>query len=156
MAPISNELFQNSLRHVRRELKTLGFDKKGMLETKVSRTLIPSLRRQAYFHKGEIFIPILQSRKNVRDMLRHEYGHALLYYFPEIMATKGFRNFCNSSDINDYVSRYAMTNPDEDFCETLMKYMKHGGKFPRKNVSPELMKKWRFISGLRRKRTCSS
>lgn len=152
MSPISDQLFRSSLRHVRRELKTLGLGRKKVMETKVSRTIIPSFKKEAYFtHDGEIFIPILQSKKNVRDMLRHEYGHALLYNYPKIAASKGFLYFGHTTDPEDYVSRYAMTNADEDFCETFTKYLKHRG-VPRKHYSPRLMKKWRFITSLRDRR----
>jgi hypothetical protein len=86
-------------------------------------------------------------------MLRHEYGHAFQYHYPEIMHSKGFRSFGHTTNAEDYVSEYAMTNPDEDFCETFLKYLKHRGKIPRKYRSPRLLRKWRFIASLRR---CSS
>ena len=153
MAPISNQLFRRSLRRVRRELKTLGFGKKKVMETKVSRTIVPSIKKQAYFtHDGEIFVPIFQSKRGVRDMLRHEYGHALLYNYPRITASKGFSYFGHTTDPEDYVSGYAMKHPDEDFCETFMKYLKHGG-VARKHYSPRLMKKWHFIASLRDRRS---
>jgi hypothetical protein len=156
MAPISNELFRNSLRHVRRELKTLGFNRKKVMETQVSRTPLPSFRKQAYFtHDGKIFVPMFQSKKNVRDMLRHEYGHSLLFNYPKIAMKNEFINFGHSIDVNDYLTNYAMKNPDEDFCETFMTYMKHHGKLPHKHVSPRMMKKWRFINGLRTRRGSS-
>jgi hypothetical protein len=148
MSPISDQLFRSSLRHVRRELKTLGLAKKKVMETKVSRTIIPSFKKQAYFtHDGEIFIPILQAKKGVRDMLRHEYGHAFLFHYPEITAYKGFLYFGHTTDSRDYVSGYAMTDSDEDFCETFMQYLKHRG-VPQKHYSPRLMKKWHFIASL--------
>ncbi len=149
MSPISEQLFRSSLSHVRRELKALGFNKKKVMATKVSRTFVPSFRKQAYFTSdGEIFIPILQPKRNVRDMLRHEYGHALLFYYPSIGSRKGFVVFGGTTDCNDYVSKYAMTKPEEDFCETFMVYMKFKGKLKNK-CSQRLQEKWSFIRKIR-------
>jgi len=153
MTPISNELFQNSLRHVRRELKTLGFDRPKVMKTKVQRTIVPSLRKQAYFtDDGEIYIPILQSRRHVRDKIRHEYGHALLFHYHGITGRSGFSCFGHSRNRDDYVSQYAMTGPEEDFCETFMLFLRHRGKLPKKYLSPRIKEKWRFVNSLR---TCS-
>lgn len=150
MSPINKKLFQDSVRHVRRELKTMKFGKKKIMETKVSRTLIPSVTKKGYFTKGgEIFIPILQSKMGVRDILRHEYGHAILHNYPKIRDRREFSIFGHTTDVNDYFSDYAMTNTDEDFCETFMVYMKKKGKMPRTN-SQRLKRKWRFISSLKR------
>jgi hypothetical protein len=151
MTPISNELFQNSLRHVRRELKTFGFDKPKVMKTKVHRTIIPSLRKQAYFTSdGEIYIPILQSKHHVRDKIRHEYGHSLLFHYPWIMGLRGFSSFGHSAERVDYVSQYAMTGPEEDFCETFMLFLKFKGKLPKRYGSVLIRKKWKFINSLRR------
>lgn len=150
MSPINKKLFQNSLRQVRRELKTLGFGTKQIMETKVSRTILPSIAKGLFTEYGEIFIPILQSKKGgVRDTLRHEYGHAILHYHPKIMYRKRFHCFRQTTDRDDFVSKYAMKNNHEDFCETFMVYLKHKGKLPQRYSSPRLMKKWRFINGLR-------
>jgi len=152
MSPISETLFTNSLRHVRRELKSMGFGTEKILKTKVSRTLMPSITKKAYFtHGGEIIIPIFQRKKGVRDMLRHEYGHALLYHYPKIGRIKGWIYFGHSKYLSDYVSSYAMENPGEDFCETFMIYLKYRGKPHRKFSSSRLKNKWRFISRLPRR-----
>jgi len=152
MAPISETLFKNSLRHVRRELKTLGFGTKKIMKTKAARTLMPSLTKQAYFTQdGRIFVPILQSKKrNVRDMLRHEYGHALLFHYPKIQYLKGFSVFGQTKEPDDYVSKYSMRDPIEDFCETFMYYLKRKGK-PPCDLSANLKKKWDFIAALARR-----
>lgn len=152
MSPINKKLFQDSVRYVRKELKTMKFGKKKIMNTKVSRTLMPSIRKKGYFTKdGEIFVPIFQSRMGVRDILRHEYGHALLYQYPGIKDREGFSLFGHTTDVNDYVSHYAMTNPEEDFCETFMAYMKKKGKMPKRNdYSMRLRRKWRFITALKR------
>lgn len=157
MSPINDSLFRSSLRHVRRELKTLGFGTKKMLKTKASLTLLPSIMKQSYFTKdGKIYVPRWQSKKrNVRDMLRHEYGHALLFHYPQIKHSKGFQIFGHTNDHNDYVSDYAMTVPVEDFCETFMAYLKHKGK-PPCHLSPRLKKKWAFISRLTKRFRSSS
>jgi len=151
MSPINKKLFQDSLRHVRRELKTMKFGKKKIMETKVSRTLMPSIIKKGYFtDEGEIFVPILQSKMGVRDILRHEYGHALLFQYPSIKQKEGFDLFGYSTNTDDYASDYAMVNPEEDFCETFMVYMKTKGKFPWNEGSPRLKKKWQFITALKR------
>lgn len=151
MSPINKKLFQDSVRHVRKELKTMKFGKKKIMETKVSRTLMPSIRKKGYFTKdGEIFVPVLQSKMGVRDILRHEFGHALLYHYPGITHKNDFSLFGHTTDVEDYVSNYAMTNPEEDFCETFMVYMKHRGKMPPHHSSERLRKKWRFMTALKR------
>jgi hypothetical protein len=131
-------------------LKRCGLATKKMMKTKAQRTLIPSITKEAYFTEdGRIFVPIWQSRKRcVRDMIRHEYGHALLYHYPTISQSKKFQDtFCNSSDRDDYVTQYAMRDPIEDFCETFMLYMKYKG-LPRTHLSENLKKKWDFIASL--------
>lgn len=151
MSPINKRLFESSVRHVRRELRTMKFGKRKIMKTKVSRTLLPSITKKGYFtDDGQIFIPILQSKRGVRDILRHEYGHALLFHYPSIRTKKGYTYFGHTSDPNDYISNYAMSDPEEDFCETFMVYIKNRGEIQRQKLSPVLMEKWRFITALKR------
>lgn len=120
------------------------------MQTRVYRTIIPSLKKEAYFTEdGEIFIPILQPKHAVRNKIRHEFGHALLYQYPKIRSLRGFVFFGHSGDPNDYVSRYAMTDPDEDFCETFLLYLRHQGKIPKKYLSTRVARKWEFIAAIR-------
>lgn len=163
MAPISSELFKSTIRHVKRELKQMGFGRNKLLKTKIFRTLVPTITTAAYFvwedswlkyfggfREGTIYVPILQSKYGLRDTLRHEYAHALLYHYPNIEQRFGFKIFGSSHKDVDYVSDYAQQNAEEDFCETFMLYLKHKGKIPTRLAaqSDRIVKKWQFIEKL--------
>jgi hypothetical protein len=150
MAPIDKKLFAASVNHVRREFKKLGFARKKLMNTKIVRTHIPSIRKRGYFtSEGVIYIPVLQQKKGIKDVLRHEYAHALLFHYPKIKGIERFALFGHTKNQDDYISHYAMTNPEEDFCETFMAYIKHKGKLPYKRASSRLKHKWSFITSLR-------
>lgn len=102
------------------------------------------------FQPGHIYIPkwVLlqgpwQNRGSLRDVLRHEFGHALAYYHPgPICRSRAFtetfggryegRRSEPPADGEDFVSEYAMSGPAEDFAETFACWLR---SFRRTTVS---------------------
>jgi hypothetical protein len=127
------------------------------------------LDRIAGFRDGHIFIPsitlskLLQPRVRVslRDVIRHEYGHAFAHYYPElIIRNKEFKRIFSGHYYADeptkvydspcYVSSYAQTSPMEDFAETFMVYVRRHGN-PLRYMNMQLEAKWSFIFDLANK-----
>lgn len=95
-------------------------------------------------------------RASLRDVLRHEYGHAVAHYYPGLIQRSSRfsetfggsywrKDHRDAEDPDDFVSAYAMTNPAEDFAEIFMHYLRYGGEIPRKYRSSAIRKKWRFV-----------
>lgn len=106
---------------------------------------------------GHIYIPAMSLfQRRLSNVLRHEYAHALAHYYPAIKRSADFRaafgGFYGQDAIraalrSDCVSRYAMTEPMEDFAETFMLFLKRGGKAP-KRMSKRLFRKWDYVAHL--------
>jgi len=89
-----------------------------------------------------------ETRTSLRDVLRHEYGHALAHTHRGLFCSLPFKRAYGSHhdadvrwdyDPDRHVSEYAATSPSEDFAEVFMLYLRHDG---------ELRRKWRFIKDL--------
>jgi hypothetical protein len=118
------------------------------------------------YKPGHIYIPkwVLlqgrwQKRGSLRDVVRHEYGHAIAHHYPCLIRrsrrfskTFGGRYFGDhlSGGINptDFVSEYAATCPAEDFAETFMFFLRHKGKLPSWLTSRAVKNKWEFVANL--------
>ena len=106
---------------------------------------------QDYGGSGEIWIPAVSLSKiadrftgrytALADVLRHEYGHAFADTHRGLMRRRSFRQaFWTTIGDDDpmrydpdfHVTPYAATNAGEDFAETFMLYLKHGGRLPKK------------------------
>ncbi len=102
--------------------------------------------------------PWAQNRGSLRDVVRHEYGHAVAHYYPSLIQ----RSSCFTAtfggryrDIEpaqgperDFVSLYAATCPCEDFAETFKIFLRHTGKLPSRFTSSAVKRKWQFITDL--------
>ena len=114
------------------------------------------------FRRGHIYIPRfvvgpgMFSHRGLRQVLRHEYGHAVAHKYPWIVrrssdfneafgGSYGSRQWENTED---YVTAYAKVHPSEDFAETWMTYLLHKGRQPSNMRSAALKKKWSFVSNI--------
>ena len=186
---VSSQQLQSAYLDVQRELDRAGlwYERSRLMQTEVVWCWLPppslwgtvgffiesesALYRLFGFAPGHIYIPkwILlhgpwQNRGSLRDVLRHEFGHALAYYHPgPICRSRMFRDafgarydeswFEQPTDCEDFVSDYAMTNPAEDFAETFARWLRAlGGRgnsrgtsaVPR-HATPTLRAKFAFV-----------
>jgi hypothetical protein len=90
---------------------------------------------------------------SLRDILRHEFAHALHFSHPRFIMDAEFRDtFLNEEyDQTRFVSEYAAIEPCEDFAETFTYYLKHGGMLPTRMKTRTIRRKWRFIERLSRR-----
>jgi len=109
-------------------------------------------------HIPALFPEILHGERQLPDVLRHEYGHALADRYRDFFQGEVFKDAfgakyhsglalrrCKKS--GEYVTGYAMTNKQEDFAETFMFYMKHKGKLPACfHGKKQIEKKWKAIA----------
>jgi hypothetical protein len=124
---------------------------------------------QYYGGSGHINIPRISfsrlsdlwsgSYTSLRDVLRHEFGHAIadthrgLFRSHRFSATFGAPHnwdFGWEYDPNYHVTRYAATAPAEDFAEVFMFYLRHDGRLPARIAAAPIRRKWRFIDELRK------
>lgn len=108
---------------------------------------------------GYIYIPSFSFwNRSIRDVLRHEYAHAIAHYYPAaVQRSAAFRGAFGGDYWSeaprphvrrmDCVSRYAMSCPMEDFAETLMLFLRRKGR-PLKRMSLALRRKWAFVRKL--------
>jgi hypothetical protein len=188
---IGYQQLQSALADVRRELMEVGLWYGGRIsqaEVVLCRRTPPDLRDAAAFfvnrqhmvyrafgcEPGHIYVPqgILGQRErcgSLRDVLRHEFGHALAFYHPGLIRRR--RAFVAAFDARyddqwiipptnaeDFVTPYAMTAPDEDFAETFMVWLRTCGRCrasqsrcarcPSRGGSPALRAKFRFVRDL--------
>lgn len=98
----------------------------------------------------------LGQKCGLRDVLRHEYGHAIADLYPRLSRSTDFRRaFEGSYDrmppVREYhpdhhVTSYAATRPAEDFAEIFMLYIKTRRKMPARFDSPAIRRKWTFVA----------
>lgn len=117
------------------------------------------------FEEGHIYIPkwvlaqgFSQNRATLRDIIRHEYGHVLAHYYPEmIVDSKSFEKIFGANyysyqptqmEKGTYISTYASTMPMEDFAETFRVFVRRKGIMPANILNKNLQAKWKFIADL--------
>jgi flagellar hook-associated protein FlgK len=101
------------------------------------------------------------SAKNLKEVLYHEYGHAYSRNHTSKKFRAEFRRLfggytSNQESIYDpeiHISEYASKNPDEDFCECFMHFLKWNGKInfnnlPGKEYTNGIYYKMKFIKQL--------
>jgi hypothetical protein len=121
-----------------------------------------------YGSTGNIHIPAVSlgkmfervwgaSRTSLRDVLRHEYGHALAHTHKGLFCSVPFKRAFGThhdadvkSEYNPdrHVTPYAATSPSEDFAEVFFLYLRHNGELPEKFNTWRIRRKWRFIKDL--------
>ena len=120
-----------------------------------------------YGGTGEIYIPCVSWSKisdffhgeytALRDVLRHEFGHAIadthrgLFrsdYFSEAFGAGHHWGLEWEYDPEHHVSPYAAKAPAEDFAETFMVYVRHGGRLPAGLQTTPIRRKWKFVQKL--------
>lgn len=94
---------------------------------------------------------------SVRDLVRHEYGHAFAEKYDRLIRKKNFENVFgdryydakkNKMPDEAYFTDYAKDNSMEDFAETFMLYLKWKGKLPKKFTNNQLIKKWNYVENV--------
>lgn len=119
--------------------------------------------------KGCITIPAFSRSKfqelfgsnyvSLKDILRHEYGHAFAYCNKKLLSNEEFKNAFGGIhnnlsrfeyDPKYFVSQYAALNTMEDFAETFMLYLEYSGILPNRFNFPAIADKWEFIYKLSR------
>ena len=132
---------------------------------------------QWYGSTGDISIPRVSLARlshiwrggytSLRDVLRHEFAHAIAdthrglfrsAFFSDSFGAGHHWDFEWEYDPEHHVSEYAATAPGEDFAETFMLYIRHGGRLPEWHATRPIERKWKFIrllseaisSGMRR------
>jgi len=103
------------------------------------------------YRQGHIYIPrwvFSSGHCALRDIIRHEYAHALVYHYRDAVMTAAFpRTFKKSSHGNSdgFITPYAAKCPEEDFAETFMVFVRRVGKPlpPRRNE--EIRRKYQFV-----------
>jgi hypothetical protein len=103
---------------------------------------------------GEAF----QGRSSLRDVVRHEYAHAVAHWYPrliqrsvrfkEVFGGDYWAKTHSRSEQEEFVSSYASEKPMEDFAETFMVFLRHKGVLPERFNFPMIKQKWRFIKEL--------
>jgi hypothetical protein len=157
-----------AVRSIVRELIYHGVWEKRLAAIPVS--LVPCSRYygwQAYGTTGEIGIPAVSVCRirdwwrgdyvSLRDVLRHEYAHAIAHVWPGLIRSRRFKAAFGAShkseistpfDPDLHISEYAATSPSEDFAETFMYFLRDKGCLRPWNNTPVLRRKWRFIQQL--------
>ena len=122
---------------------------------------------QWYGSTGDISIPRVSLSRlahiwtggytSLRDVLRHEFAHAIADTHRGLFRSSVFSdafdaghhwNFEWEYEPEHHVSEYAATAPAEDFAETVMVYLRHGGRLPARHDTAPIKRKWRFIRRL--------
>ena len=158
-------------RAVVREMETLGLWSARLDDINV--LWVPASVLCYGWYQGEILIPgiagvrllefIRGIHTSLRDVLRHEWAHAVADHRPAAIGTKRFVSAFGGSydgeekvsdyDPDDHLTLYAATCPCEDFAEVFHFYLKHKGRLPvRLRNKPAIVRKWKFVASLARGR----
>lgn len=167
-----------SLEHLNRDLNSVtnDLDRVGFWTDRISRIevflsplhcLIPD---GAYgYYDGEIIIPMTGLDRlfrglgpfcGLKDVLRHEYGHAFADKYPHLVRRNPeFSRYFGSRydtrieseyDPNAYLTGYATVSPEEDFAECFMALLKYKGGVERFRHRLLLYRKLKWMKSLAR------
>lgn len=165
---ISMKHLQECLDVVIDDLDTLGFWTPRLHEIDVYLSFWPRKSIAGYFD-GDIVIPAvnfnrvfgdLGSYGNLRDVLRHEYGHAFAEKYPRLVRrNKAFNEVFGDRYDSDteyeydpeaHLTDYAASCPAEDFAECFMAVLKYKGNLERFKHRKELYNKLKWTKSLGR------
>lgn len=157
---------------VTRELNVHGFwnDRLDLVKVWLEPFSLLAYGWQYYGSTGDISIPRVsmvrvvdrmmgRAHISLRDILRHEWAHAIADTHRGLFRSRQFsaafggsherNDACIEWDPDEHVSKYAATNPGEDYAETFMLWVKHGGRMPtRFKGATGIRRKWKFIGKL--------
>ena len=152
------------------EFKKLGLYTDGLHRTGVSLSFgLWDFFENGHYADNEVTIPKVSTSAafgsycSLRDTLRHEFGHALLDHHPELVTASEWRSVFGARqhqpspyeyDYEDFITPYANAGStvEEDFCESLMTWVRHQGSIGRYRYSrPGVHLKLKFIATLPRK-----
>lgn len=166
---ITMSRLNRGLSHVRDELVTHGLWTDAIADVEVYLTWFGTAYGYQYYKtSGQIEIPAISLARlcasllgrevlSLRDLLRHEYGHAVADNNRGLIRSRHFRNAFGTHhddtqparyDSDQHVTPYASTVASEDFAETFMYFIKHKGKLPTAFNMPTIKKKWDFVGQL--------
>ena len=124
-----------------------------------------------FLEEGDIYIPAVTGahlsdffsghHTRLTDVLRHEWAHAVADRRPGLVRKRRFRDTFGGTyestkpvdefDPDHHLTRYAASNPCEDFAEVFAYFLRHRGRLPIRLASkPSIARKWRFIASLAR------
>ena len=160
---------QGALNDVYRELDSVGVFDQRLAKVEVYLTWFgKAFGWQYYRSSGHIEIPAISigrlservfgdQRTTLRDILRHEFAHAVADQNRGLIRSRLFRAaFGSAHDTfigsryhsHHHVTRYAATAACEDFAEVFMFYLKHSQSLPKRFDTPVIRKKWIFVESL--------
>jgi len=165
---VSDAALASARRDVEAELRRSGFFDARVGQIAVQLVALGvAYGWQDYRGSGTISVPRVSWPKlcnlleheyvSLRDVLRHEYGHAVADTHQHLIRTPEFalafgdsHHWATSNDYDPevFVTTYAATATGEDFAETFMYFLKHGGKLPARFGTSAIRKKWRFVKWL--------
>ena len=156
---------QSATNDVVRDFRACGMNTAALQDCQVY--LVPAGLAFGWCHAdGAISIPAVSGsrwwergwgkRTSLRDVLRHEFGHALANLHPELVEGRSFSAAFGAGyddrwqrkpafDEEDYLTPYATKSPAEDFAETVMVHSRHRGRMDRYRNLAGIWRKLEFV-----------
>ena len=168
MRIVTPKRLRQGISQIRRELQQLGFLSEGVRKVRVKLTPFGTAYGYQYYgSSGDICIPALSLSRfstllgypytSLRDVLRHEYGHAVADLHRGLIRSKKFSSAFGSGHCFEkreefhpevHLTPYAAHSPGEDFAETFMIYVRTAGVLAACHQSKAIKSKWLFLQDL--------
>jgi hypothetical protein len=165
---VTPKRLRQGLSQIRQELQQLGFLSEGVRKVRVKLTPFGTAYGYQYYgSSGDICIPALSLSRfstllgypytSLRDVLRHEYGHAVADLHRGLIRSRKFSSAFGSGHCFEkreefhpevHLTPYAAHSPGEDFAETFMIYVRTAGVLPACHQSKAIKSKWLFLREL--------
>lgn len=170
MKIVTPKRLRQGISQIRLELQQLGFLSEALRKVRVKLTPFGTAYGYQYYgSSGDIYIPVLSLSRfstllgypytSLRDVLRHEYGHAVADLHRGLIRSKKFSSAFGSGHCFEkreefhpefHLTPYAAHSPGEDFAETFMIFVRTGGVLPQKWKKSPIKQKWLFIKEIGR------